>query len=114
MNALAVPTMNVEEIKTILGIKDARHDDYLNTMIPILYEHVTAICNNDFASKTGEIVVPGGVCLFIAKACEHNMQNAGLKGRTMGTVSYSYELEFPSSLMSYIRPYKRLRFHALR
>lgn len=106
---MANSTIEIEEIKSILGIKNSKHDEYLNVMIPILLEHVTAFCNNNFADN-----IPGGVRLFIAKACEHNMQNAGLKGRTMGTVSYSYELEFPSSLMSYIRPYKRLRFHALR
>lgn len=107
--------VKVEEIKTILGIKDAKHDEYLIIMIPILLEHVIAICNNSFISElTDEVIVPGGVRLFIAKACEHNMQNAGLKSRTMGSVSYSYELEFPLSIMSYLRPYKRLRFHALR
>lgn len=109
------PTIiEIEEIKSILGIKNTKHDEYLSIMIPILLEHVTAFCNNNFTSRTGEVDVPGGVRLFIAKACEHNMQNAGLKSRSMGSVSYSYELEFPLSLTSYIRPYKRLRFHASR
>lgn len=110
------PTVfEIEEIKTILGIKNSIHDEYLSIMVPILFEHVTAFCNNNFVSnRTGIVEVPGGVRLWIAKACEHNMQNAGLKGRTMGSVSYSYELEFPSSIMSYLRPYKRLRFHATR
>lgn len=113
---MAEPTVfNFEDIKKILGIKNTKHDEYLTVMVPILFDHVIAFCNNDFISKeSGLVVVPGGIKLWIAKACEHNMQNAGLKGRTMGSVSYSYELEFPSSIMSYLRPYKRLRFHALR
>lgn len=111
---MAEPTVvGIEEIKMILGIKNTKHDEYLTIMIPILFDHVIAFCNNDFVSNTGLAEVPGGVKLWIAKACEHNMQNAGLKGRSMGSVSYSYELEFPSSIMSYLRPYKRLRFHAL-
>lgn len=103
------PTIGIEEVKKILGMKDTKHDEYLSVMIPILLEHASSFCNNDFTDN-----IPGGVKLWVAKACEHNMQNAGLKGRTMGSVSYSYELEFPLSIMSYLRPYKRLRFHALR
>lgn len=104
--------MDIDEVKTILGIKNDKHDEYLTTMIPILTDHVKEFCNNKFENEAGDTVLPGGVRLFIAKACEHNMQNAGLKGRTMGTVSYTYDLEFPNSLLSFIRPYKRLRFHA--
>lgn len=107
-------TINIEEVKSILGYKNNKHDEYLGIMFPILLEHATAYCNNNFVSnQTGNVEVPGGVRLWIAKACEHNMQQTGLKSRSMGSVSYSYELEFPSSLMSYLRPYKRLRFHAL-
>lgn len=101
--------IDIEEIKTIIEIKDSKHDVYLATMIPLVLEHVTDFCNNSFPDG-----IPGGVRIFIAKVCEHNIQNAGLKSRTMGSVSYSYELEFPSSLMRFIRPYRRLKFHASR
>lgn len=111
---MAMPTtIDIDEIKRIVGFKTDKHDEYLTTMIPLLLEYVTAYCNNDFAKK-GEVVVPGGAKIFIAKACEYNMQSAGLKGRTMGTVSYSYELEFPESIIRFLRPYRRLKFHASR
>lgn len=107
--------LDMNDVKTILGIRDSKDDEYLAIMIPILIEHVVAYCNNSFVdSLTGTLILPGGVKLFIAKACEHNMQQAGLKSRSMGSVSYSYDLEFPESLNKYLRPYKRLRFHATR
>lgn len=107
-------TIDIEEVKSILGYKNNKHDEYLSVMMPLIFDHVTAHCNNNFTSKSGELIVPGGVRLFVAKACEHNMQNVGLKSRSMGSVSYSYELEFPETFYKYIRPYKRLRFHASR
>jgi len=107
--------LEIDEIKSILGIKGTDDDEYLSVMVPILVEHASAYCNNLFIdSVTGLVYIPGGVRLFVAKACEHNMQQAGLKSRSMGSVSYSYDLEFPQSLNQYLRPYKRLRFHALR
>lgn len=107
--------LELDEIKSILGIKGTDDDEYLNVMVPILVEHASAHCNNLFIdSVTGLVKPPGGVRLFVAKACEHNMKEAGLKSRSMGSVSYSYDLEFPESLSKYLRPYKRLRFHATR
>lgn len=107
--------LDMDEIKSILGIKGTNDDDYLNVMVPILAEHASDYCNNSFLDgTTGLAYLPGGVRLFIAKACEHNMQQAGLKSRSMGSVSYSYDLDFPDSLHKYLRPYKRLKFHATR
>lgn len=108
-------SFEIEEIKTILGIQGTKDDSYLEVMVPILYEHASAFCNNLFIDDvTGLVSIPGGVRLFAAKACEHNMNQAGLKSRSMGSVSYSYDLEFPESINRFLRPYKRLRFHAIR
>jgi hypothetical protein len=107
--------LEVDEIKTILGWQGTDSDDYLTTMIPLLVDHVTEYCNNPLGqNQTPPARLPGGVILFIAKACEHNKQKAGLKSRTMGSVSYSYDLEFPSALMTYLRPYRKVKFHASR
>lgn len=105
----------IEEIKAINGWVGTEHDLYLEIMIPLLFEHVIAYCNNTFLlEETGIITMPGGVKLFIAKACEHNLNKSGVKSRSMGSVSYSYDLDFPSTLMRYLRPYRRLKFHATR
>lgn len=105
----------IQEVKKILRIEGAEHDDYLSVMVPSLEEWVRDYCNNQFIQlEPGVYTYPGPVKIFIAKACEQNMQVTGLKSRTMDTVSYTYELDFPETLKKLLRPYRRLRFHASR
>ena len=104
-----------EEVKAISPKLSEGHDVFLSVMVPILSEYVIDYCNNQFTKNSyGEVVFPGAVKLFIAKACEFNIQSTGLKERKMGSVSYSYDLEFPNSLEKLLRPYRRMRFHASR
>lgn len=106
------PTLHdIEEIKLLNGEQGDGKDEYYSAMLPLLLEHVQAECNNSFGDP---VTIPGGVKIFMAKAIQHNQNKAGLKSRTMGTVSYSYDLEFPESIYRYLRPYKRVRFHASR
>lgn len=105
----------IDEVKGILRIQGEDHDMFFSIMVPILEEHVIEHCNNRFTKDSyGETVLPGPVKLFIAKAAEYNMQKTGLKERSMGSVSYSYDLQFPDSLYKYLRPYKRIKFYANR
>ncbi|PPA70040.1 phage head-tail connector protein [Jeotgalibacillus proteolyticus] len=101
----------LEDIKTIPAFSNGKHDSFLAFMVPALEEWIKEYCNNHFeTSPNGETKYPGGAKIFIAKACEHNMTKAGLSGRSMGSVSYSYDLEFPESLKMYLRPYRKLKF----
>lgn len=105
----------MDEVKGIMRIQGEDHDMFLSIMVPILEEHVIEHCNNRFTKNSnGETVLPGPTKLFIAKAAEYNMQKTGLKERSMGSVSYSYDLQFPDSLYKYLRPYKRIKFIANR
>jgi len=110
------PTQSeIEQVKNINGWAGEEHEGYLNTMLPLLVEHVTAHCNNLFGlNQTPAAKLPGGVMIFLAKACEHNKLKAGIKSRTMGSVSYSYDLDFPEAMYKYLRPYKKVKFHASR
>lgn len=104
-----------EEVKAILQIQGEGHDMFLSIMVPALEEYVIDHCNNRFSkNEYDENVFPGPVKIFIAKACEYNMQKAGLKERSMGSVSYSYDLEFPNTLYNFLRPYRKVKFHANR
>ncbi|WP_191556609.1 head-tail connector protein [Metabacillus idriensis] len=67
-------------------------------------------CNNSFSNEYGQEILPGGVKIFIPKALQYLQQKAGIQSRTMGSVSYSFEADFPPSLLRLIRPYKRVRF----
>ncbi len=99
--------MNKEEVKRKLQITTDKHDDYFDDMIPDLIEYVMDYCNNSFGAGV-EPVLPGGARLFIAKALEYNMKKAGVSSRSMGSVSYSYETDFPPSVTKLLAPYRRV------
>ncbi|MGE7092533.1 phage head-tail connector protein [Lysinibacillus sp. NPDC048646] len=101
---------DIEQLKLLNGVNGAKHDEFYRAMAPILYDVAKVHCNGKWELEK----VPSGVMLFIAKAIQFNMTPTGLQGRSMGTVSYSYDTEFPKAIWTYLRPYKKVKFHALR
>jgi Phage gp6-like head-tail connector protein len=101
--------MNTEEVKRLLGITTDKQDVFITEMLLLLTEFVKDYTNNKFETD-GEEVLPGGVKLFIARAIQYNMNPTGVTGRSMGGASYSYDTDYPPSLMRLLRPYKRVRF----
>lgn len=97
-----------EQVKKLLGITTPKHDDYIYEMIPILIEYAAQYCNNPTINQ--QVELPGPVKLFMAKAIQFNMNPAGLSSRSMGGASYSYETDFPESVLRLLRPYRRVRF----
>lgn len=95
--------MDTQKIKRIAGITTDKHDDYLNEVIPLFLGFAEEYCGQELSDT------PHGVTLFVAKAAQYNMKEAGLKGRTMGEISYSYETEFPESIMKFLTPYRKMR-----
>ena len=91
-------------------------DELIREDLKAAYSFVVEYTKNDFGGvqPDGSIDVPDGVRLFMAKFIELNSTNSSLKSRSMGTVSYTYQSEMPAALMSLLRPYKRIRFRALR
>ncbi|MFT0800368.1 phage head-tail connector protein [Bacillus swezeyi] len=100
--------MDVQTIKTMLGIATSKHDAYLEEVIPLFIEFAKDYCNNKFLVNEEE-KLPAGVKLFVAKAIEFNMAPSNLSARSMGDVSYSYETELPETVMRHLKPYRRLR-----
>lgn len=108
---------DVAEIKAIQNIDSTvtAHDAYIRTMLPLLLESVMAYTNNNFdITSEGVMRIPGGVKIYIAKAIERNGMQTGLKSRSMGSVSYSYDTSVPDELKGLLAPYKKVRFHASR
>lgn len=101
--------MDITQVKNLIGIKTDKHDNYLHEIVPLFVDLAKEKCNNSFLVD-GEEVLPAGVKLYIAKANEHNMGDSTLKGKTMGSVTYSYETELPQSITKYLSPYKKVRF----
>lgn len=98
--------MTKDEVKKLLNWKTDKYDDYLDTIIPILIEYAADTCNKEFDPQN----LPGGVKLFVAKACEYNITSKiGLEARTLGDASYNYETEVPAPLHRYLKPYREIR-----
>lgn len=94
------------KIKTMAGITDSAKDDWLKVMIPLLLDQAVEQCNNAFDINN----LPAGMILYLEKAVEFNMSDVRLKSRSMGNVSYAFNTELPDSVISLLRPYKRMRF----
>lgn len=92
-------------LKTDLKAMTGADDAYLDIMIPILID----LANNETNRDYTELDLPHGIKLFIAKAIEYNKTQGGLQARSMGSVSYTYDTDFPNSIMSLLKPYKRIR-----
>lgn len=108
---------DVDEIKGILGIPitDTSKNEYIQTMLPLLLEAVMAYTNNSFnIAADGTLRLPGGVKIYLAKAIERNTMQTGLSSRTMGSVSYSYDHSVPNELKDFLKPYRKVKFHASR
>lgn len=102
--------MELQSVKNLLGISTDKHDGYLAEMIPILIDYAKEFCNNPFLDGNNQEELPGSVKLFVAKAAQFNMNPAGIKGRSMGGASYSYDTDFPESIMRLLRTNKRVKF----
>jgi len=100
----------IDQLKQMNNETGAKYDEFYRAMAPVLFDVAKDYCNG----KWEPLEMPHGVRLFIAKAIQFNMQTTGLTGRTMGTVSYSYDTDFPKAIWTYLRPYKRVGFRALR
>lgn len=96
--------MTPKQVKNMLGMTTDKHDAYLQEVIPLFLDFAEDYCNRRWDEP------PSGVRLFVAKAVEYNMNPAGLSSRSMDTVSYSYNTDFPESVMKFLRPYRRVRF----
>lgn len=99
---------NVSDVKILAGIKTDEHDDFIETYCAVCFDWIKAYCNNEFTKG-----VPKAVELFMAKALNLNMTPVHLKARSMGTVSYTYNTEYPESVLSLLTPYRRVKFYAL-
>lgn len=106
---------DVNEIKAIMQMSesDTSKDAYIKTMLPLFLESVMAHTNNQFSyTAEGKLRIPGGVKIYLAKAIERNTMKTGLKSRSMGTVSYSYDTSVPEELKSHLAPYRKVKWDA--
>ena len=73
-------------------------------LAPIYLDYANEYCNQELTTEISNVKV------FIAKAIQFYAQEAGLTSESMGSASYSYTTDLPSSILKPLRPYKRLRW----
>lgn len=101
--------MDTQEVKDIIEITTTKHDIYIYTMIELLIEFIQEHCNNSFKDEFGDVHLKGGAKIAVAKMIEFNMNKSGVKSRSFGDISYSYDTDFPPSVMKLLEPYQRIK-----
>lgn len=100
----------IDQVSSIAEIDKEEHQTYLSVMVPILLEYAEDYCGATFDVDTP----PAGVRLFIGESLKFKIKSDGLSSRSMGSVSYSYDTDFPEKIKRNLKPYRRVRFHASR
>jgi len=102
----------IDNIAIIGQIDKLKHATFLNVMVPLLLEFAEDKCNTKFdeVDVDGNLQPPTGVKVFIAESIKHNLSAQGIASRSMGSVSYSYDTDFPDKITKHLNPYKELRW----
>lgn len=99
--------MDITIVKNILGITTTNYDSYLAEVTPHFVEFAKMYCNQTFLDANGNESLPGPVKIFVAKACEYNLNEAGVTMKQQG-VTYQYTTDLPQSIMRYLQAFRRL------
>lgn len=113
-------SLSVKDVKSILQIEDTQHDDYIETMLPIIISFTEQYCNDIFTVRTmngsyykdqsGYQLVDMGIMIAIAKVIEFYMLKSGVSGEGVSRVSYSYSTELPKSILDILNQYRKVKF----
>lgn len=102
--------MTVEEVKRLLRLKDTSYDEYLSAVIPLIIQFVQQYCNRDFVNENGQVVLPGGIKLVVAKMCQFHMRDPNIASETLARHSISYDTNYPSEITNILNSYRRPTF----
>jgi len=101
----------IAKVKTILWIVDTEFDDYLNTVVPMMLEYAEKYCNQEWRDDNGNPEdVPGPVIMFITKAAEYSILQAGVQSEKLGDYSISVTDDIPDSVLAHLKPYRKVKF----
>lgn len=98
--------MDALDVKMFNGypIDDNSNDEVLEKLIQEYKQVAEEHCNQIFVDP-----LPGGVKKFIAECIKYG-SSGNVSSRTMGTVSYTFVTDIPSSIYKYLKPYRKLRW----
>lgn len=101
--------MTLVEVKQLLNITHSDLDTYLVNMLSLLIAYVEEECNRSFY-EDGVLHLPAGVRLFIVKAIEYNLHQAGVSSSSFAEESLSITTDFPESILRGLRRHRKVRF----
>ena len=94
-------TLTKGEVKKALNIKDGNKDDQIETLIPIVYEHIKSYCNIK--------EVPSEYDINAIKMIEYHMTHKpGVAGESLSRHSINFVMSYPPNVTRGLR--RRLRW----
>ncbi|HHX0171501.1 TPA: phage head-tail connector protein [Staphylococcus aureus] len=99
--------MDASDVKMINGypLEDSSKDAEISKLIELYTAIAEDYCNQKFDDKS----TPSGVKKFVAECIKYG-STGNISARTMGTVSYTFVTDIPTTIYKYLNPYRRLRW----
>lgn len=101
----------IKYYKVICGDKSSTNDEFYKVMLPLVLD----MLNDQLCQKFTPTTLPSALKIFLAKSTNFFSGNGALKGRSMGTVSYTFDFgTLPSALTDLLKPYdacRKAKFH---
>lgn len=95
----------LEDVKTLLGIKDNSKDQTIDALIPVGIGHLEKELGYEITEAMDEADDP--ILKFIvSKLIELYLKETGLDSKSVTRVSKSFTLEIPEYLLQMLAPYK--------
>lgn len=98
----------LDEVKNALQIplSDTSKDTYFTTVIPYIIQFMQEYCVRDFKNVAGQIELPLGLKLALAKMCQYNMKDVSMESESFAGIAMKVADGYPKSIMKTLDSYK--------
>lgn len=93
----------LDKIKLLLGITDNSKDELINLLIQSAKDELVLFCRNTYSDDMEGVVID--MCVFKYNSLDHT----GLTGESYNGASFSYQTDYPPSILKRMRRYCKLR-----
>ena len=102
------PNDYLNDVKTALQIplSDTSKDAYLTTVIPYIIQFIQEYCKTDFKNSAGQIELPLGLKLAVAKMAQYNMKDVSIDSESIAGLALKVADGYPKSIMTMLDSYK--------
>lgn len=102
------PNDYLNDVKTALQIplSDTSKDTYLTTVIPYIIQFIQEYCKTDFKNKAGQIELPLGLKMAVAKMAQYHMKDISIDSESFSGIALKVAEGYPKSIMTILDSYK--------